>query len=113
VRDPRFGEIWLVRNEDLGIPLEGLHLVLVLGGSSFKGGPVRIAPGSGSRRPAQDEIALPVDPPDCDPATALTKHTRFRLNEARRIGREKLVRHVATLNEARLKELMILREQGL
>jgi len=103
----------MVRNEDLGIPFEGVHLVLVVGGSSFPGGPFRIAPGSGSLLPAQDEIALPVDPPDCDPATALTKHVRFRLNEVRRISRVKLMRRIAMLNEAKLKDLMLLREHGL
>ena len=103
----------MVHNQDLGIQLEGVHPVLVLGGSSFEGGPIRIAPGSGTRRPTQAEIALPVNPSDCEPHDALTKHTRFRLNEARRIGREKLVKYVAKLNEGKLKELKLLREHGL
>lgn len=110
-REPRFGEIWTVGNEDLGIDLPGWHLVLVLGGSSFKGGPVRIAPGSGSKPPTEEEVALPVDPWDCDPETAITKHTRFRMHENRRMGREKLRKYLAKLKEPKLQALLLLRER--
>ncbi len=110
-REPRFGEIWWVRNEDLGIAQPGSHPVLVLGGSKFKGGPVRIAPGSGSFRPTAEEVALPVNPGDCDPETALNKHTRFRVHENRRISPEKLWKYIATLKAPKLKDLQLLREQ--
>lgn len=103
----------MVRNEDLGIPLPGLHPVLVFGGSKFTGGPVRIAPGSGSKKPQDPEIALPVDPSDCDPVTALTKHTRFRVNDVIRIPREALQRRIAKLKPPKHKDLLVLREHGL
>ena len=90
-----------------------MHPVLVVGGSQFKDGPIRIAPGSGSRRPVDPEIALPVEPADCEPDAALTKHTRFRLNEARRIPLEKLRKRIAKLKPAKHKDLLMLKEHGL
>jgi hypothetical protein len=102
-----------VDNADLGIPDPGRHPVLVIGGSSFQGGPVRIAPGSGSRTPSSQEIALPVDPGDCDPENMLSKHTRFRINEARRLPVEKLRRRACRLKKPKLDELMMLRQHGL
>lgn len=57
-----------------------------------------------------DDIALHVDPDDCEPPTALTKHTRFRINDAHLIGTEKLLKFMAKLKESKRKELLILRE---
>jgi hypothetical protein len=87
--------------------------VLVIGGSAFSGGPIRIAAGSKSRQPNQGEIALVVDPEDCEPAGALHAHTRFRVNEAFRIAPEALSRRICELSPEKLKELDTLRQHGL
>lgn len=87
--------------------------MLVIGGSPFSGGPVRIAPGSGSKSPEVDEIALVVEPTDCDPEEALCEHTRFRINEAERIDRTKLRGCLCRLKPPKLRELDLLKRRGL
>ena len=52
-----------------------------------------------------------MDPWDCDPETAITKHTRFRMHENRRMGREKLRKYLAKLKEPKLQALLLLRER--
>jgi hypothetical protein len=104
-----------VRNEDLGIDLEKppTHPVLVVRESKHRGLPVLVAPGSGSFRPSADELALVVDPGDCEPPSrrGIAKHTRFRMTDQRRMAPEKLRRRMGRLNEKKHRELLFLRQQ--
>ena len=85
----------------------------MIGGSSFPGGPLRIAPGSGSKAPTPDEIAIVVDPAQCNPPTALYEHTRFRLTAAFRIERSALRGKLCQLDTGKMEELRVLRRHGL
>ena len=109
-KPPQIGEIWWVKDADLGIKTTAdAHPVVIVGGPSFEGGPVRIAPGSSSLRPTDGEVALLVGPGDCIPAGAVTKHTRFRMNEMRRLPAAVLAGRIGTLTPAKLEELRTLR----
>lgn len=100
-------------NADLGINLTSPpdHPVVVIGEAKHPGLPVRIAPGSASFRPTADELALVVDPEDCDPVGGITKHTRFRLTDNRRIAPEKLRRRIGRLTKKKHDEMLFLRQQ--
>lgn len=85
----------------------------MVGGSQFSGGPIRIAPGSKTKEPTPDEVALVVDPEDCEPTDALYAHTRFRMTAAFRIAPEALKRYAGRLNRPKMDELTTLRQYGL
>lgn len=98
-------------DKDRGEDSEWEHPVLVVGGVSWVGGPVRIAPGSSSRPQAKGEVSLEVGPADCDPASTLSKQTRFRLNQSVRVDPGKLARKSGKLGPHKHAEMLALREQ--
>lgn len=110
-RDPKPGEIWWVRDEDLGISHGDHHPVLVVSGTRFQGGPARIAIGSSTRVPLPTDFV--VDPEDCEWTSGLDKRTRFRLEEARRIPRDWLRQQIASLGEEKRKALLKVRSRAI
>lgn len=85
--------------------------MLVVREAKHPGLPVTIAPGSSSFRPTPDEIAVVVDPPDCEPEGAITKHTRFRMTDTRRLAPEKLRRRIGRLTKKKRDEMLIVRQR--
>jgi hypothetical protein len=99
-----------MRDADIGkLTSAEQHPVLVVGNPSYEGGSPRVAPGSGTKRPDAYEIALIVEPEDCEPGCTMSKRTRFRLNEARRVVPSTLFRRLGKLRPEKMAEMERLR----
>jgi hypothetical protein len=87
------------------------HPVVVIGGSSFEGGPLRVAPGSSSR---PDEPGLPilrVSPADVEPVGCLSApETRFYVLDSERVAVEELGDRLGRLSPAKREELLEVRK---
>ena len=97
----------MAKDDDMGFEVEGVkeHPVLIVGGTNVVGGPVRVAPGSGTRTPPPGSVRLPVWPQDCEPHETLSKATWFVLNEVRAVPQRVLYRRVGKVVDSKLQEM--------